>query len=41
VHFDNESWRGGGYAFLAESAFCMVYSVAISYVHALLLRVLC
>jgi hypothetical protein len=24
VHFDDESWHGGGFAFLAESAFCMV-----------------
>jgi hypothetical protein len=22
-HFDDESWRGSGYAFLAESTFCV------------------
>ena len=22
-HFDDESWRGNGYAFLAESTFCV------------------
>ena len=28
-HFHDESWRGSGYAFLAESTFCVSYSVIL------------